>query len=95
VVNRFGRPLMADEAAVAACDDALLVRVHITGTSTGPELLDGTQVVFRSVVPRRWQRSKSDLCRQWVEDRLTEIEHDGVWHRLPLTSSAINYLASL
>jgi hypothetical protein len=88
VAERLRRPFVAADAAVAAGDAVLQVRVRITKSATGLELLDRTQVVFRAAVARRWLRPKSDLCRHWVPARLAEVLHDGVRHQLPYPSSS-------
>ncbi len=93
VADRLRRPFVAADADVAAGDAVLQVRVRITKSATGLELLDRTQVVFRSAVARRWLRPKSDLCRHWVHARLAEVLHeaevlhDGVRLHLPYPSS--------
>ena len=90
IVLRLRRPFVAADADVAAGDAVLQVRVRITKSATGLELLDRTQVVFRAAVARRWLRPKSDLCRHWVHARLAEVLHDGVRHQLPFPSSVIS-----
>ena len=87
VADRLRRPFVAADADVAAGDAVIPVRVRITKSATGLELLDRTQVVFRAAVARRWLRPKSDLCRHWVHARLAEVLHDGVRHLLPYPSS--------
>jgi hypothetical protein len=88
IVLRLRRPFVAADADVAAGDAVLQVRVRITKSATGLELLDRTQVVFRAAVARRWLRPKSDLCRHWVHARLAEVLHDGVRRQLPYPSSS-------
>ncbi len=88
IVLRLRRPFVAADADVAAGDAVLQVRVRITKSATGLELLDRTQVVFRAAVARRWLRPKSDLCRHWVHARLAEVLHDGVRLQLPYPSSS-------
>ncbi len=93
IVLRLRRPFVAADADVAAGDAVLPVRVRITKSATGLELLDRTQVVFRAAVARQWLRPKSDLCRHWVHARLAEVLHeaevlhDGVQHQLLFPSS--------
>jgi hypothetical protein len=79
---------MASEAVVDSGGAGFQVRVHITQSSTGLELMDGAEIVFRSRVARRWLPAKSDLCRRWVNEGCAEVMHEGVRHRLPLPSSA-------